>query len=376
MAIRETERYLPGTLGAADLGEAATASGTGGLFALVSYVTSPVRTGTLLDYVLLVTGTDEVDEYDWVVTNSAGGIAHTATTTYGTFAWSAPVADIYEVSVTPKGTSTMPTLKLTQQAKDIDPTLESNADPHAWVYDDSLRELASDLKPYIAKAASDTGPNGIPERLLASVLAIEILMRPKGGSSTARVLPRHVRDAEIARVAEFIDEYYYWTQTEPLVAEAFFLLPGYREKFARASLGVGQVALATAAMSEGKFTWRDADKAHREFTRQAIADDFNDNVSYRAKIDIFNLLRFPKTNVAVAARLLANLKNRVHRYPTIKAADLAKSPRPVGIIATEYHLGGTTTDSVIATIEPWYGHEVMDVLIHDGAPLFPELYFT
>ena len=376
MAIRETERYLPGTLGAADLGEATTASGTGGLSALVSYLTSPVRTGTLLDYVLFVTGTDAVDECDWVVTNSAGSIAHTVTTTYGTFAWSAPVADTYEVSVTPRGASTMPTLKLTQQAKDIDPGLESNADAHAFVYDDSLRELASDLKPYIAKAASDTGPNGIPERLLASVLAIEILMRPKGGSSTAPPRLRHVRDAEIARVAEFIDEYYYWTQTEPLVAEAFFLLPGYREKFARASLGVGQVALATAAMSEGKFAWRDADKADREFTRQAIADDFNDKVSYRAKIDIFNLLRFPKTNVAVAARLLANLKNRLHRYPTIKAADLAKSPRPVGIIATEYHLGGTTTDSAIATIEPWYGHEVMDVLILDGAPLFPELYFT
>ncbi|MFB9499737.1 hypothetical protein ACFFR6_22410 [Saccharothrix mutabilis subsp. capreolus] len=71
---------------------------------------------------------------------------------------------------------------------------------------------------------------------------------------------------------------------------------------------------------------------------------------------MITLLSWPKSNIATAARLLARLKNRSHRYPGMSRAAFGAHERATKIIATEYNLGGSRTP--VAPANPsWYGDE-------------------
>jgi hypothetical protein len=52
--------------------------------------------------------------------------------------------------------------------------------------------------------------------------------------------------------------------------------------------------------------------------------------------EILTLLAGPRSNITTAARLLARLKNRPHRYPTMTRAAFGANERAVKIVATEY----------------------------------------
>jgi hypothetical protein len=88
--------------------------------------------------------------------------------------------------------------------------------------------------------------------------------------------------------------------------------------------------------------------------------------------EILTLLAGPRSNITTAARLLARLKNRPHRYPTMTRAAFGANERAVKIVATEYNIGASTTGEALAEPSPYGGdvwHKTQDPLMRE---FFPE----
>jgi hypothetical protein len=70
----------------------------------------------------------------------------------------------------------------------------------------------------------------------------------------------------------------------------------------------------------------------------AIWENFN-ALNDDIKTDIYNLLRFPKSNIKMCAELLSVLKNRSNRWPGISQGDFTAERLAMEIIATEFNVG-------------------------------------
>ena len=194
----------------------------------------------------------------------------------------------------------------------------------------AMRELVNDLRPYVIEAAAATGPCGIPARCLAAVLFIEILSRPKA-----------------AREVELDD-------------------PDAHDR----PLGVGQIRPMTAAMVMGAAPWIDQDRSDRRPARDLIKAGY-DALTPETKRAILTRLRWPKSNIALAAKLLATLKNRPNRYPGLARAQLGNDPGAVGILATEYVSGATHTPAADARPSgygSWVWHQMQESLMQRFFP--------
>jgi|GEM_PF-6283100 len=210
-------------------------------------------------------------------------------------------------------------LKLEQTVEAEDSFLTSSVagSPDAKAY----RELVNDFNTYIIDAANSTGVNGITPRMLASVLKIEISNRPKEG-----------RLEEIENVKE--------NYTELKSGGWIF---GEQKRTDR-SIGVGQIRTSTASMLLGKTKWIDQDVNDKDESRDQIKENFG-NVKVEERWDIFEQLRFPKSNILMAANLLSKLKNRPNRFPNLSKTDFAANKHAVEVVATEYNMGGTNSNA-------------------------------
>ena len=80
-------------------------------------------------------------------------------------------------------------------------------------------------------------------------------------------------------------------------------------------------------------------RIERERCRPGSRDAF-DALDDDVKIDLLNLLRFPRSNIALCAALLARLRDRPHRWPGLAAAALlADAPVTVVTLASELDAG-------------------------------------
>lgn len=201
-----------------------------------------------------------------------------------------------------------------------------------------LRELINNFRRYIIDAANSTGSLGITPLLLASVLRMEIENTTPFGISSTPWYRRH----EIAGVESEI------ANRERGQA--------YAPDDINRSIGVGQIRMSTAAMLFGHITWRDQPRTARRATRSSIARDF-DALSTVTQRNILTELRWPRSNINAAARLLERLKNRPNRYPTMTRLIFGSNQRAVEIIATEYNAGSTTTLEADAG-QNYYGQQI------------------
>jgi hypothetical protein len=331
--------------------------------ALVCYLTAPLPTESRIDFVVI--SAEDADEYLWSFSHGAkgwnvehvtdGGLAHVTV--------QAPGQLKTKVVIRKEG-ATKATLTLTQNVTGPDATfrpLPETATAAARHEVFALHEICEELKPYVDEAAASTGANGIPARLLAAVLFMEARARPKDGSpfagdirrrlsgeyytprlsaladklkkkgfapGSARMLDLHdIRDEEIDLIREMIN----LTEWDPSYAFA-----------SGKTLGVGQIAQTTAAMALGLIPWQELHEKTRKTDLDTIESGFM-ALDKPTKIDIYNSLRFPKRNVFVAAKLLAKLKNRPHRFPTLSAKAVLTNDQAIEAIATEYNRGGFDT---------------------------------
>jgi len=200
-------------------------------------------------------------------------------------------------------------------------------------------EVINDLGRCIVAAANATGPYGIPPLFLAAVVYNEALYRPKElvwsrphlAAYAALTGGEIVRPIELELAARELNE----------TASMLKLRSRMNN-----SLGVCQIQPQTLAMLLDLTDWLQKPKCMRK--RREINDRIFENymnLSHEQKVDLFNLLRFPKTNIRLCAELLARLKNRAEpaRFADLTQDELQNNEQALQIIATEFNVGPTTS---------------------------------
>lgn len=226
-----------------------------------------------------------------------------------------------EVTILNRGRPTQSTLSLDQDFVNEDAALATGLTEANTTHSNTMRELVNDFRQYIIDSAAATGANGITALFLASVLYVEVSNRPKAG-----------REDEVGDV----DEVLRTLETG-----------GWTLRRLNRSLGVGQIRQSTAAMTTGSTPLIDQDRNDREPARGQIEANYK-ALPLETKRMIFTQLQWPKSNIAMAANLLSTLKNRPHRYPTLTRSQFVADQNAVGVVATEYNSGGTTTPAANA----------------------------
>jgi hypothetical protein len=345
MVVRRVERELPAGMTASELGEASAEalSPLDERFVLISYLTSPIPEQTKLDYVVfarLPANTDvgiDVDEYEWTV-NSPTDSAFAPIkqkTEMGCFWWTGQRAgQQYTVSVTARLNGTdLATARLTQATRQRDQRLETKLkrkrkDPGE---PDSQRELINDFGDYVRSAATATGERGISARVLAAILYMEINARPKDGTKRAQLyrsrtkinrnptwsewtseeiqqsLKQKLAD-NVSKKATWRTDFYPLTEIRcvelTLVGDMFDdLLIGLRTNlFGGKSLGVGQIALSTAAMVTGKMPWIEGTPNELGKARSEVNAAWKD-LSVADQADMFNVLQASDLQLCAPGRI-------------------------------------------------------------------------
>jgi hypothetical protein len=143
------------------------------------------------------------------------------------------------------------------------------------------------------------------------------------------------------------------------------------------SLGVSQIQMAVAAMVLGMTTWREKPPAAPENKEadEAVESDWM-SLTRRQQVEIFNHLRFSKSNIALCARLLTRIKERPNRALGKPVGDVAADPKLVGLIATEFQAGATTSSFADAKVPEGNTNGQRAIqYVKNGSVLHPELYF-
>jgi len=381
--VRKTEKRLPFNYSAADLGQAVSGGITpGGEYHLVSYLTPPVAKGSFNDYVVFVTnGATEPDHYLWTfqcVYTKKTYITKEITQD-GFFQFQIPAdAERLEVKVElcdMLGT-VLATLVMEQAAISsfavvdalMEPSVPAVSDISKFVdagNPETTREIFDNFRVYIEEAAFEEadlliqagGAEGIPPAFLASVVYKEAIFRPYQFTWSRPYL-----------AAEFTRSY----ELEEAAEEINGVLGSKLITHLDNTFGVCQISLATLAMHLGLITFRELPSTGRDAVLKNIADDYAAAIAGKdTETDLFNLLRFPKTNILMCAKILNSLKNRSKRWPDVKFKDFMSNENVVKIIATEYNLGATDTprDKVGAS------HYGVDVLKYSKSHLI-RFFFT
>jgi hypothetical protein len=189
----------------------------------------------------------------------------------------------------------------------------SRVDPDATA---EMRELVCSLHPYALEAADASGEDGVPSRLMAAILLVEMINRPRATRA------QEIRDTRNAIHSQ---------------ARSGWTWPWER---INRSLGVGQVRLSTAAMAKGHipFIVGKQSEVERQFKKLRLS----------TILGLVDELRWPRSNVAIATKLLTTLKNRANRFPSLRKDDLLSNDHAAAVIATEYNKGATKSTASAA----------------------------
>ncbi len=227
--------------------------------------------------------------------------------------------------------------------------------------DDSARqalEIGFELKPYVDRAASAAG---LPPRLLAAILLREIGNRFRHGTPAADAVIKAAEgrtdvfeDAVKRRIGwtndslvwhldsirefelDFVGRRIFRSVAEDLTGRALFRNVGFTKSY-----GVGQMQMPWAAVALGLIPDPTAPGTSAFAAAEAIETSFFATLTDSQIVDLFNVLRFPKSNILATALLLKSLVRRADRFPTATAADLLTSVDRAAVIAYEYNNGYT-----------------------------------
>lgn len=280
--------------------------------------------------------------YRWTITeNDSGNIIHQETTDQPKLKKKADTPGKYKIEVLAMVNDAPTNIRITMNQWVIpeDSVLTVYLDTCAAEQAKAYREIVNDFKTYIIDAANETGRHGISPRFLAAVLLLEIYHRPK-----------EKREREIECV----------TESFAILQRERWLLPW--QKVDR-SVGVGQIRLSTLAMTTGKTPWIDQHREDRKRERTQTEKNF-EALRLDEKIDLFRLLKRPKSSISMTAKLLTRLKNRDNRYPAFTRRALSLDQHAASIISTEYNIGPSNSPSAEA-MPSWHGEQVWEFMNSD-----------
>ncbi|QLE75770.1 DUF4157 domain-containing protein [Streptomyces rectiverticillatus] len=312
-----------------------------GVVSLTSDLSSPVTEDAQVTYQAEYQGdAGENPRFEFTLIDRATGAVIFAVTRSKPDMWFRLSGAGRRYRVTCRITSTAGTLGTV--ALDHDTIARDPKIPRPWTTLDpdaqAAAELMTDFRGYVIEAATATGAEGITALMLASVLRHEI-----GNTSLLPIgSPRAARESELAK-------------TDATLRRRESGKPVETKDLDR-SVGVGQVKSSTAAMVTGAIPWTEQNRENRAPARGKVQADYMALPPARQR-EILTLLSWPRSNISVAARYLARLKNRPNRYPKMTRAAFGSNERAVKIIATEYNLGPSTSAEALA--EPAdYGGQV------------------
>jgi hypothetical protein len=294
MGVRKTESRLPAGSQPADLGESVVSPDSH--CCLISFITAPLAVGRENVYVVFVTDAGLsalVTSYEWTFTLDAG-TPEVKATDIGQIVYT-PSAEGYltvKLRLLDAGATEQATLSLTQQVGPLNAELETliagatNNPGPGMGNPDVLRELVNDHNPYYMNVPLQTpeSGDGFPQFLFSTVI--------DGALETKQEKRNYLLD----QVAVSINN------AETDFASA--IAPG---------LGVARIRMVLLAMllppSPLPFTELPDGNAENaaadEQLRQKLAA-----MSEEDRIDLFNRVRFPKSNIMLCGKLLEAFRDK------------------------------------------------------------------
>ena len=296
MTVRKTESRIPANFQATDLGEANVAAD--GRCALISFVTSPLVVGRENVYVVFVTDAGlaaAAQSFEWTFTENAGP-PDTQTTEQGEFSYRPNSAGEVNLAVRilGAGNTEQATLALAQETVSPNVELETlisdarNRPGPGVSNPDVARELINDHNPYYQDV---------------------VLQTPETGDAFKRFVFSLVFDGALRRTAvarkQHLEE----------LANSLNNQSGDFVTLVGKGAGVSGIRLALLAMFLPAFIA--FSELPEPFEQRALADEqLRESLAAldeAKRIDLFNLVRFPKSNINRCAGILEGLRD--HYFP-------------------------------------------------------------
>jgi hypothetical protein len=296
MPVRKTESRIPANLQASDLGQAVASAD--GRCTLVSFVTSPVVVNRENLYVVFVTDAGlsaAAQSFEWTFTEN-GGAPNTQTTQYGEVFYLPQTNGSLRLAVRILGAGNAEQASLTLDQDVVPPndelesliTVAQDEVGPSVANPDVARELVNDHNPYYQAVALQTAESGDGfKQFVFSIVFDGALQR-----EAAR------RKKHLERLAASLNSQ----------EEDFFTLTAE-------GTGVCGIRLPLLAMTIGSpaplLAWTELPEpsAQRavaeEQLRQTLAA-----LDEPQRIDLFNVTRFPKSNITQCGRIIEALRDR------------------------------------------------------------------
>ncbi|MFC5412210.1 hypothetical protein ACFPMF_22990 [Larkinella bovis] len=293
MPVRKTERRLPAGLTPDELGQSVAAEGDRAV--LISYIISPLVVNRQNRFVVFVTDAslmDAVQTFAWTITENTDtpGVQSTPT---GEFVYTPQSVGhtTVEVKLLDAGNQALATLTLSQEivmtnAELEDLIEESASEPGPGIGNlEVARELVNDHNPYYQAVALQTPEAGDGfKQFVFSMVSDGALQQPPAQ-----------RQTRLDQLAAALND-----GTEDFVS------------LTSEGAGVCKIRMSLLAMiTPGGLPWTELP----EETGQRLTADEQLRQTLAAldenkKIDLFNLIRFPKSNITYCGKIVEELRNR------------------------------------------------------------------
>jgi len=293
MTVRKTENRFPDGLQASDLGQASIAAD--GRSALISFITNPLVVGRENVFVTFVTDATlaaSAASFEWSITEN-GGAPQVQNTDHGEFSYTPTAAG---------------SLALTMRILD-----QSNVEQAKLSFDQEVVEVNAELESLIADAQNQPGP-GVANPDVARELINDhnpyyqnvVLQTPEPGDAFQQFLFGVVFDGALQRTAA--------DRKQHLADLADSLNDGGADFATLAARGSGVTGLRLVLLAMTLPSMLDFTELPEPNDQRALAGDqlmqSLAEIDEEKRIDLFNLVRFPKSNIAQCARVLEALRDR------------------------------------------------------------------
>lgn len=325
MAVRKSEQFLPAGYSAEDLGQ--SSGSTDEKIALISFNPSPVVHDRLQSYVVFVLDSSlavQVDHFEWTMQTD---VEETFSSEIGFISFRPTSGDNLMVSVTLKGMAdeNLGQVQLEQSIVESNSELKElyeqtdEAAPLAGQPETS-REVINDLRLYIDELAPrDADAESSLNRLLFSVTYVEVMG-----------LPVEKRNAKLEKIADALDN----------DDASLFVEEG------DAGIGVCRLRPHVLGMyipeTPGDTNWYlpkkeyPAEKSRRLEIHQKLKKELQ-KLDPEKHINMFNLIRFPKSNLKMACEFLLGLQEDYFSGET--TLSLINSEQQVKSLLDQYKQG-------------------------------------
>jgi len=293
MSVRKTESRIPANFQASDLGQASVAAD--GQSALISFVTTPLVVGRENVYVAFVTDATlaaSAESFEWSFVEN-GAAPQVQTTEHGEVFYTPTATGSVAVTVRVLGPSDaeLAKLSLDQEIVEVNAELEAliaeaqNQPGPGVANPDVARELINDHNPYYQNVAPQaTEPGDAFQQFVFAIVFDGALQR------TAADRKKHLAD-----LADSLNN-------------------GGADFATLAAKGAGVAGLHLPLLAMTLPSMLDFTELPEPIDQRALADEQLRQslaaLDEEKRIDLFNLVRFPKSNIAQSARILEALRDR------------------------------------------------------------------